>query len=62
MHSLGKLAILGGPLETWVDHITQKYLVHYITFIQREKFDKITISYYTVGTCDLGELRFSKLI
>ena len=30
MHSLGKLAILGGPLETWVDHITQKYLVHYI--------------------------------
>ena len=30
MHSLGKLAILGGPLETWVDHITQKYWVHYI--------------------------------
>ena len=60
MHSLGKLAILGGPLETWVDHIIQKYWGHYIHF--ERKIDKITLCYYTVGTSDLGELRFSKLI
>ena len=43
MHSLGKLAILGGPLETWVDHIyTQKYWVHYIH--SKRKIGEITIS------------------